>query len=310
MTIRGLHPDEGLKNQKDETICSFPRKLADGLWVLGNYYFNLYLVKGEQAAALIEAGVSGVVDEVIRQLESLGIRPTFLVVTHPHADHCTGLDGLRERYRDALVVAGERAEEFLSHPKAAEALVTEDRHMSNRLKAFGLEPGRPPVTEPPSLSDCLIARDGDEMDLGGVTLKYLEVEGHSPGNIAVHIPELETLIASDSMGFRFSKRGFYPLFFTGFCDHLETLARLRALKPKIVGIAHQGPRMGRQVEEDFEQAINVTLELQKKIVEDPRDPEEIAKDLFDDSYDEEFLLYTPENILNCCRLLVKRASDQ
>ena len=76
----------------------FPRLLTDGLWVLGNYYFNLYLVKGEQASALIEVGISAVVDDVIRQLEVLQVSPTFLVVTHPHADHITGLPGLREGF--------------------------------------------------------------------------------------------------------------------------------------------------------------------------------------------------------------------
>lgn len=147
------------------------------------------------------------------------------------------------------------------------------------------------------------------MDLGGLTLRFLSVAGHSPGNINVHIPEIETLIASDSVGFRFAKRGFYPLFFTGFSDHVATLERLRKLKPKILGIPHQGPRMGNQVDDDFQQAINATWEMQRKILQDPRDPEDIAKELFDDSYKDEFLIYTPENILNCCRLLVKRASD-
>ena len=49
----------------------FPRELAPGLWVLGNYFFNLYLVKGSQASALIEIGVSAIVDEIIRQLKLL-----------------------------------------------------------------------------------------------------------------------------------------------------------------------------------------------------------------------------------------------
>lgn len=289
---------------------SFPRKLAEGLWVLGNYYFNLYLIRGELASALVEVGVSGIVDEVIDQLESLRIQPTFLVVTHPHADHCTGLDGLKERFRDALVVAGEGAPEFLAHPKAAENLVKEDQHVSRTLESLGFNVRRPSVQDPPSLSDCLIARDGDEMDLGGLTLRFMSVKGHSPGNINVHIPEIETLIVSDSVGFRFSKRGFYPLFFTGFSDHLATLERLKKLKPKILGIAHQGPRMGRQVETDFEQAINATHQLRQKILQDSRDPEEIAQSVFEDYYRDEFLLYAPESIFGVCKLLVKRASSE
>lgn len=144
----------------------FPRLLTDGLWVLGNYYFNLYLVKGEQASALIEVGISAVVDDVIRQLEVLQVSPTFLVVTHPHADHITGLPGLRARFPQALVVAAEGAPEFLAHPKAGKAIVPEDRHMTNFLEAHGIKPGRPPLEEAPTLENCLIAKDNDEMDLG------------------------------------------------------------------------------------------------------------------------------------------------
>jgi len=43
----------------------FPRELTPGLWVLGNYFFDLYLVKGTQASALIEIGASATVDEII-----------------------------------------------------------------------------------------------------------------------------------------------------------------------------------------------------------------------------------------------------
>lgn len=111
--------------------------------MLGNYFFNLYLVREDQASALIEVGVSGVVDEIIRQLEMLKVHPTFLVVTHPHADHVTGLAGLKEKFPQALVVAGEGAVEFLTHPKAAPAVVREDRHMSEFLAAHGIHPAVP-----------------------------------------------------------------------------------------------------------------------------------------------------------------------
>jgi glyoxylase-like metal-dependent hydrolase (beta-lactamase superfamily II) len=119
--------------------------LGEGLWLLGNIYFNLYLVQGTRQSALIEVGVSGVVDAVIAQLDALGVRPDYLVLTHPHTDHFTGLEGLRARFPEARLVAATGANAFVSHPKAGPNMIAEDRFMSARLAEIGWQPGRPPV---------------------------------------------------------------------------------------------------------------------------------------------------------------------
>lgn len=289
---------------------SFPEFLTDGLWLVGNYYFNLYLVKGAQAAALIEAGVSAVVDSVTAQLDSLRVSPTFLVVTHPHSDHVTGLAGLREKFPQALVVAGEGAQDFLTHPKAAESLVIEDRHMADFLAGQGLPPGRPPVQDPPSLENCLIAKDGDEMDLGGLTLRFLSIEGHSPGTIVVFIPEIGALIVSDSLGFRFPGRGTFPLFLTGYAEYMAGLDRLQNLAPRIVGVAHQGPLVGEEITAAFNESRSGARELRSGMLNDPRPTDDIAQDIFREYYKDELTMYTEENIANCARLLVKRAREE
>lgn len=288
---------------------SFPRQLAEGLWVVGNYYFNLYVVKGDQASALIEVGVSAVVDDVMAQLDSLRVSPSFLVVTHPHSDHITGLPGLQEKYPQALVVAGEGAPEFLAHPKAVEGLMAEDRRMTEFLASQGIEPGRPPVTEPPTLQDCLTARDGDEIDLGGRTLRFLEVRGHSPGAVVVYVPEIRALMLSDSLGFRYPGRGVFPIFFTNYADYMDALDRLAGLDPLIVGPAHQGPLSGDAVAEAFRESSTLATELRARILADSRDAEEIAKDLFELYYRDELMMYTQENILTCAKLVVKRARE-
>ncbi|HEX7504451.1 MAG TPA: hypothetical protein VF336_04205, partial [Syntrophales bacterium] len=64
------------------TAGSYPGLLADRLWVLGNSHFSLYLVRGEKVSALVDAGISATTDEVIGQLETLGVRPDYLIVTH------------------------------------------------------------------------------------------------------------------------------------------------------------------------------------------------------------------------------------
>ena len=287
----------------------FPRMLAEGLWVLGNYHFNLYLVKGEQASALIEVGISAVVDEVIRQLDALAVRPTYLVVTHPHSDHVTGLAGLKESFPEAHVVAAEGAAEFLAHPKAAPTLVADDRYMTKFLASRGLIPGRPPVKEPPSLADCLIAADGDKIDLGGLTLRFLVVRGHAPGKIVAHVPEIRALILSDSLGFRFPGRGVLPLPLTNYDEYMAALDRLQGLDPVIVGVAHQGPIVGDEVARAFGEAREQAAALRTKILEDTRQPQEIARDLFDQYYRDELLVYTRKNILNCASLIVRRARE-
>lgn len=277
---------------------------------MGNYYFNLYLVKGEQAAALIEVGVSAVVDSVTAQLDSLRVSPLFLVVTHPHSDHVTGLAGLVEKYPQALVVSGEGAAQFLAHPKTAKSMTIEDRQMSDFLAAQGFVPGRPPIEEPPSLENSLVAKDGDEIDLGGITLRFISIKGHSPGKIVVFIPELSALILSDSLGFRFPGRGVFPIFFTGYADYMEGLDRLESLAPKIVGVGHQGPLVDSEVSEAFRESRARARELREKILHDNRPPDELAAEIFEEFYKDELKMYTEENIMNCARLLVKRAREE
>ncbi len=288
---------------------SFPRLLTNNLWVVGSYFFNLYVLTGEQGSAVVEVGVSGGVDRVVEQLRGLKIYPSFVVVTHPHADHVTGLPGLIEAFPRVLVVMAEGAAEFLAHPKTADLMAAEDLHMSRFLAMHGHPPGRPPIVGPVRPQNVLVAKDRDEIDLGGVTMRFLSAGGHSPGALVVHVPELSALMLSDCPGFRFPGRGIMPLFFTGYSEYMGTLDRMANLRPDIGGMAHQGPLIGQETVDAFEEARSTAVKLRDEIANDHREPEEIAKELFDRYYKDELTMYTPDNILTCMRLLVKRAKE-
>jgi len=289
------------------TAADYPQRLTDGLWVLGNSYFNLYLVRGTAAAALVDAGISAVADDVIGQLEKLGVTPDHLVVTHPHPDHINGLDALRDRYPAARVVIGPGAREFLAHPKTAASLVAEDRFMAAFLASKGFRAGRPPIERPPSVEGAVAAGDGETLDLGGLTLRFLHVGGHAIGNILVHVPALGALMCSDSLGFRIPRIGFFPIFFTGYADYMAAIDRLEALEPRILCLAHQGPLLGEDARKAFRDAREAARALCEEIRNDPRDEDAIIQGLYPRFYRDELALYTPDNIIGCCRLVIRRS---
>lgn len=287
----------------------FPRSVTEHLYVLGHPYFHIYLIKGSKASALVEMGISGTADCVIGQLSSLGVRPEYLIVTHPHSDHVCGLDALRKAFPNAVVVAGLGAAEFLDHPKTVESLLLEDSHMTFFMSDHGLVIPRHPIRNSPSLYGCKVMTGGDELDLGEIKVRFLKAGGHAPGNILVHIPGSKALLASDSLGYRYPGWGFFPIFFTGYAEYMATIDLIEALKPEILGLAHNGIMEGSDVQKMILEAREAARGLMTRIMNDRREDEIVARDIFRDHYRDELNLYSRENILVCCRLLVRRARE-
>ncbi len=289
----------------------YPLQLAEGLWVLGHPYYNLYLVKGKKESALVETGVSAIVDDVARQLERLNASPSFLIVLHPHPDHINGLPGLRELFPNARVVAGPGAPEFISHPRTAQSLIAEDSFMSEFLEKQGHIFRRPPLDSAPSLAGCIVKREGEIIDLNPTVLRFMEARGHAIGGLAVHIPQFNAVIASDSLGYRLPGGGdFFPIYFTGYKEYMATIDRLQLLNPAILGLAHHGVVTGGEdISQAFWQARRCAREIHEMICNDPRSDEEIIEDIFTMYYRDELKSYTRQNIITCCKLLIKRSRE-
>lgn len=278
--------------------------------MLGHNYFQSYLIRGSCACALVEAGIPATADLLLEQLSLIGARPRLLIVTHPHSDHVTGLDRLKKAFPLAAVIAGKGAESFLRHPRAADVMAREDRYMAGFMASKGIFSGGTQGEVPFLLSGCRVANDGDEMDLGGLKIRFLEAKGHSPGNILVHVPDDKTLLASDSLGNLYPGRGFFPTFFTGYSDYQATIDSLAALDPGIVGLAHNGLFTGGgEIKRIFRDARKAARDLKTYVMNDTRDNEAIARDIFHFYYCDELTMCSRENIFQCCRILVRRIRE-
>ena len=287
----------------------FPIRLDDNIFMLGNYFFNLFLIVGNRRSALFEAGISAVVDSVINQLEKLGIEPDYIIPSHPHSDHITGLPGLAARYPKAQIIVAKEAKEFIEHPKAGHLMFIEDNFMAKNLARFNIKPGRPSIEKIPDLNDSLAINEQKSLDLGGITLDLIKVTGHSPGNLIGSIKKNKILFCSDSIGFHYPGRGYFPLFFTGADSYLATMNFIKEFYPSIICPAHQGPLTGGKAIQGIQESYDLTVSTINMIQQSNLDDKTLADQLFKNGYKDEFTLYTPENIQNCCNLLIKRSKE-
>ncbi|MGR3757342.1 MAG: hydroxyacylglutathione hydrolase [Tranquillimonas sp.] len=109
--------------------------------------------------ALVDAPEAG---PVLAALDERGWRLNQIWITHHHSDHVDGLTDIQTQQPDSEVFGG-----------AADA---------NRL---------PPL-------DVALA-DGDRFDFAGHKVHVLEVDGHTVGHVAYHLPDAPAVFTADSL---------------------------------------------------------------------------------------------------------------
>ncbi len=144
------------------------RYIAGGTWIVSGEGCDCYLVEGDREALMIDAGMATANIRAFAQ--GLTDRPLKRVVnTHSHFDH-TGGNGFFD--------------EVLATPQAA-------RSLKNTM-------GDPPDRYPLDYRVTPIA-DGDVLDLGGRRLRVLELNCHSPGDVALLDLDRRLLFTGDEV---------------------------------------------------------------------------------------------------------------
>lgn len=121
-----------------------------------------------------ETGIGAVIDpgdegeRVIEQLNKLGLKCRYIILTHGHVDH-TGAVG------DVHAATGA---EVLVHRADAERLVNPARYSL-----------LPVVSRKPKTADRLL-EDGDKIQVGRITLEVIHTPGHTPGGICLRVGDV------------------------------------------------------------------------------------------------------------------------
>lgn len=148
-------------------------------FTVGAFQVNTYLVTDPATgrSAIIDTGET---DELRRRLEALPEPPdiALILLTHAHLDHAGALTLLQERWDVPTVM-----------PRA-ELPLFETLPMQGRM--FGM----PHLDRPTGRIDRLID-DGDTVQLGETTLRFVSTPGHTPGQGCYH--DDEDIVVGDTL---------------------------------------------------------------------------------------------------------------
>lgn len=146
----------------------------EGLWPLPyGVSYNSYIVKGSEKTALIDTVESGYFREFINSITETGTdRIDYLVINHMEPDHSGGIPGIVAAFPGIKLVGNKKAIE----------MVRGFYHLEDDSLFLEVE-------------------DGREIDLGGLTLRFLMTPMvHWPETMMTYCPEKRAIFSGDAFG--------------------------------------------------------------------------------------------------------------
>ena len=144
---------------------------------LGRIGANCYFLINPEAEDCILIDPGDEPDTVIRKLDSLGLTPKYILITHGHPDHVGAVAELKSVFPETQVMIHE-----------ADASKMGNRPVMHVQTA--------PFQE--ATSDGFY-KDGDEVVCEGIRVQVIHTPGHSPGGVCLYVEEDGSLFSGDTL---------------------------------------------------------------------------------------------------------------
>ena len=288
----------------------FPKRICEHVYLLGNDFFPIYLVQGKSSHVLIEGGVSFIAPLIFDQLKNLKIpfsSISYLVVLHSHSDHVMAIPYLKKYLTNVKIAGSEYSKELLIKEKVIEKFSKEDVYFRNLFfnpfsqfedfKKINIEE---------------VVAEGSCIDLGNVSLEFIDSPGHSPCSLSVFIRDDDLLLISDAAGFPLKGGTIFPLYFSSFRQYIDSLEKLKAIEAKQLGIGHFGTFKKKDIEVFLEKAIKSAYCLHhfiKRQIQKGTGKGEIEEAVFRLMYQNRLKKYSKETIKECAQFIAKRSIE-
>ncbi len=202
----------------------------------------LYLIESEKKC-LIDAGTHTEARKILRQLKELNaFPPDMIVLTHSHWDHCQAIPFLSQRAKKE----GKEIEIYAS----VEAIPNLRDQSYNEV--FGTGPFNNIEV------DIIPLKEGDTVDLDGITLKIFETPGHMTDHIAILDEKNKNLFVGDALGDKVSDIVFVPPFVPPNWDkdkYLNSVDKLKGIDYDTISLSHFGLIHGDEAKSILDESI-------------------------------------------------------
>lgn len=232
-----------------------PGQIHEGLWLLGTRESCVYLLEGSKSSALISAGMSYILPDLIRQIESFGIsekKIEHIIILHTHFDHVGVVPFLKRKWPHLSIYASSRGWEVLNNPKAVSIIndftlevccrVTGNADVLSSLDWQWRDDVHGGILKQDSL-----------IDLGGRHIEIHETPGHSSCSISAHVPELKALFPSDAAAIPYEDE-YIIAAGSSFESYQHSLDKLAPLDVEMLCADHYGYVIGEEAKHYIERS--------------------------------------------------------
>jgi len=166
-------------------------KVAENVHLIAPSWSYVYLVVGEELA-FIDTGLPQYFDDIKRYVADLGHRlrdVSFIINTHVHEDHVACNKALKDICGAKMAI----------HELDAKYIENPDDFLKDTFRH--VPPSKEYVREAKSWKDNveILLRDGDSVNLGGITLEVIHTPGHTQGSICLYDQERKILFSGDAL---------------------------------------------------------------------------------------------------------------